>query len=214
MNRGEFASHHGSEGTGPTHPPIEYSGAGMYERDCLLADTFGPSCRRYALARATAYGLRRTFPAFSLVNSPSRMANFPFTSTYFMPWATWCGFSKVAMSRTAGRIDGLSGQVNALAFLPDGRLFAAGGEPGLAGEVGVWDVATDWGMPERNRDFGLTLGNIGVPAGPYLIIPFGGSSALRDLAGSYVDGYFSPLRYVGNYSGRPYVGLVKNLVGS
>ncbi|MGC1273469.1 MAG: c-type cytochrome domain-containing protein [Planctomycetaceae bacterium] len=39
-------------------------------------------------------------------------------------------------------LEGFSGKVNVLAFLPDGRLLAAGGEAGLAGEVGVWDVAT------------------------------------------------------------------------
>jgi len=39
-------------------------------------------------------------------------------------------------------IDGLSGQVNAIRFLPNGTIFAGGGEPGLAGEVGVWDRET------------------------------------------------------------------------
>jgi phospholipid-binding lipoprotein MlaA len=82
------------------------------------------------------------------------------------------------------------------------------------GLAGIFDVATDWDLPERNRDFGLTLGNVGVPAGPYLVIPFGGSSALRDLAGSYVDGYFSPLRYIGQYGGRQYVGMFKNVIGT
>jgi phospholipid-binding lipoprotein MlaA len=114
----------------------------------------------------------------------------------------------------------LSGPVTAANYLLQGEVGFAGEAMGrflvnsTVGVAGVFDVATDWGLPERSRDFGLTLGNIGVPAGPYLVIPFGGSTALRDLAGSYVDGYFSPLRYVGNYSGRPYVGLVKNLVGT
>ncbi len=39
-------------------------------------------------------------------------------------------------------IAGVSGQVNAIRFLPNGNLFVAGGEPGLAGEVGVWDRET------------------------------------------------------------------------
>jgi phospholipid-binding lipoprotein MlaA len=114
----------------------------------------------------------------------------------------------------------LSGPVTAANYLLQGEFDFAGEAMGrflvnsTAGVAGVFDVATDWGLPERSRDFGLTLGNVGIPEGPYLVIPFGGSSALRDLAGSYVDGYFSPLRYVGSYSGRPYVGLVKNLVGS
>ncbi len=82
------------------------------------------------------------------------------------------------------------------------------------GLAGVFDVATDWGLPERSRDFGLTLGTAGVPPGPYLVIPFGGSTAVRDLAGSYVDGFVSPRRYVGNYSGKPYIGLVRNVIGT
>jgi phospholipid-binding lipoprotein MlaA len=114
----------------------------------------------------------------------------------------------------------LSGPVTAANYLLQGEISYAGDAMGrflvntTIGVVGVFDVATDWGMPERSRDFGLTLGNAGVPPGPYLVIPFGGSSALRDLAGSYVDGFFSPLRYVGHYEGRPYVGLFKNVIGT
>jgi len=81
------------------------------------------------------------------------------------------------------------------------------------GVAGIFDVATDWGLPERNRDFGETLGTLGIPAGPYLVLPFRGPTALRDFAGSYVDGFFSPLYYV-HYSGRQYVGLVKSSLGS
>jgi phospholipid-binding lipoprotein MlaA len=114
----------------------------------------------------------------------------------------------------------LSGPVTAANYVMQGEIDYAGDAMGrflvntIIGVVGVFDVATDWGMPERSRDFGLTLGNIGVPPGPYLVIPFGGSSAVRDLAGSYVDGFFSPLRYVGHYEGRPYVGLFKNVIGT
>ncbi len=78
---------------------------------------------------------------------------------------------------------------------------------------GIFDVATGWGLPARHRDFGETLGVYGLPPGPYLVLPFRGPSAVRDLAGSYVDGYFSPLRYA-RYSGRNYVGLVRSSLGS
>jgi phospholipid-binding lipoprotein MlaA len=81
------------------------------------------------------------------------------------------------------------------------------------GVAGIFDVATDWGMPGRNRDFGETLGTLGIPPGPYLVLPFRGPTAVRDFAGSYVDGFFSPLYYV-HYSGRQYVGLVKSSLGS
>jgi phospholipid-binding lipoprotein MlaA len=78
---------------------------------------------------------------------------------------------------------------------------------------GIFDVATGWGLPARHRDFGETLGVYGLPPGPYLVLPFRGPSAVRDLAGNYVDGYFSPLRYA-RYSGRNYVGLVRSSLGS
>jgi phospholipid-binding lipoprotein MlaA len=114
----------------------------------------------------------------------------------------------------------LSSPVTAANYLLQGHVTYAGEAAGrflvntTLGVVGLYDVATDWGMPERNRDFGLTMGNIGIPPGPYLVIPFGGGSSVRDLAGSYVDGYFSPLRYVGRYDGRNYVGLLKSVVGT
>jgi phospholipid-binding lipoprotein MlaA len=81
------------------------------------------------------------------------------------------------------------------------------------GIAGIFDVATDWGLPAAHRDFGETMGVYGVPPGPYLVLPFRGPTAVRDLAGSYVDGYFTPLRYA-RYSGRNYVGLVRSSQGS
>ena len=57
------------------------------------------------------------------------------------------------------------------------------------GVAGIFDVATDWGMPSRNRDFGETMGTYGVPPGPYLVLPFRGSTDVRDFAGNFVDGY-------------------------
>ena len=81
------------------------------------------------------------------------------------------------------------------------------------GVVGIFDVASDWGMPGRDRDFGETLGTYGVGPGPYLVLPLRGPTAIRDFAGSYVDGFFSPLYYV-RYSGRQYVGIVKSSLGS
>jgi phospholipid-binding lipoprotein MlaA len=81
------------------------------------------------------------------------------------------------------------------------------------GVAGIFDVATDWGMPSRNRDFGETMGTYGVPAGPYLVLPFRGSSDVRDFAGNYLDGYLSPLHYL-RYGGSNYVGLMKSTLGS
>src|SRR3984885_2663202 len=83
------------------------------------------------------------------------------------------------------------------------------------GVAGIFDVATDWGLPDRSRDFGETLGVYGVGQGPYLVLPFRGPTAVRDLGGNYIDGFFSPLYYMHvQYTGKQYVGLVKSTIGS
>jgi phospholipid-binding lipoprotein MlaA len=81
------------------------------------------------------------------------------------------------------------------------------------GIAGIFDVATDWGLPARARDFGETLGSYGVPPGPYLVLPLRGATDLRDFAGNFVDGYATPLRYV-RYDGNAYVGWMKSTLGS
>ena len=39
---------------------------------------------------------------------------------------------------------------------------------------GCFDIATQAGIPNHKEDFGQTLGAWGVPAGPYLVLPFFG----------------------------------------
>ncbi len=48
------------------------------------------------------------------------------------------------------------------------------------GLLGVHDIASDLGVEKRNEDFGQTLGRWGVGSGPYVVIPFLGSSTVRD----------------------------------
>ncbi len=56
------------------------------------------------------------------------------------------------------------------------------------GILGLFDVASDLGIEKRNEDFGQTLGRWGVASGPYLVLPFLGSSTLRDaLSYGFVD---------------------------
>lgn len=55
---------------------------------------------------------------------------------------------------------------------------------GLAGCI---DVASMQGQPRIENDFGITLGVWGVPQGPYLVLPFLGSSSVRDGVGTGVD---------------------------
>jgi phospholipid-binding lipoprotein MlaA len=57
------------------------------------------------------------------------------------------------------------------------------------GIVGLIDVATKFGIPKNDEDFGQSLGFWGVPPGPYFVLPFFGPSNLRDAVGRIGDGF-------------------------
>ena len=61
------------------------------------------------------------------------------------------------------------------------------GTNSTVGVLGLMDVATGWGMPEKKEDFGLTLDTWGVGTGPYVVLPLFGPSNLRDTLASPVD---------------------------
>ena len=54
---------------------------------------------------------------------------------------------------------------------------------------GLFDPASELGLPIQRADFGQTLGKWGVPPGPYLVWPVWGSSSTRDSVGLAVDAY-------------------------
>ncbi len=63
----------------------------------------------------------------------------------------------------------------------------------LIGLGGLIDVADHYGkIPEKDEDFGQTLGFYHVGQGPYLILPFLGPSSLRDAGGLVVDMSLDP----------------------
>ena len=64
------------------------------------------------------------------------------------------------------------------------------------GLFGIHDVASQMGLEKHNEDFGQTLGRWGASPGPYLVLPFLGSSDLRDGIGTGVDIYADPLSEV------------------
>ncbi|AOS95587.1 putative phospholipid-binding lipoprotein MlaA precursor [Microbulbifer aggregans] len=65
------------------------------------------------------------------------------------------------------------------------------------GVVGLFDVAQRWGLePNDGEDFGQTLAVWGVPAGPYVVLPFLGPSTVRDVPGRWVDIYTDPIYYI------------------
>ena len=57
----------------------------------------------------------------------------------------------------------------------------------LMGMFGLFDLASEFGMPRYQEDFGQTLGYWGVGDGPYLVVPILGPSNVRDTAGWVTD---------------------------
>ena len=53
-------------------------------------------------------------------------------------------------------------------------------------------------LPLDETDFGVTLAKWGVPDGPYLVLPFVGSTSVRDFWRLPVDQYFDPLSWYAN----------------
>ena len=65
------------------------------------------------------------------------------------------------------------------------------------GVLGIFDVAKQWGYPDHDADFGMTLANWGVPEGPFLFLPILGPSGPRDAVGFGVDIAMDPFTWVG-----------------
>lgn len=86
--------------------------------------------------------------------------------------------------------------------LLQGKVKDAGGDfcrvalNSTVGILGLFDVATDLGLPKHNEDFGQTFGRWGADAGPYLVLPVFGPSSVRDGAGFVMDSLTNPLRQV------------------
>jgi phospholipid-binding lipoprotein MlaA len=66
------------------------------------------------------------------------------------------------------------------------------------GFVGFFDPASEMELPLDETDFGVTLAKWGVPDGPYLVLPFVGSTSVRDFWRLPVDQYFDPLSWYAN----------------
>ena len=61
---------------------------------------------------------------------------------------------------------------------------------------GFFDPATAAGLERHDEDFGQTLGKWGVPAGPYLMLPFFGPSSVRDAPTKLADDYTNVRHYI------------------
>ncbi|MDP6968734.1 MAG: VacJ family lipoprotein [Gammaproteobacteria bacterium] len=61
------------------------------------------------------------------------------------------------------------------------------------GVMGLFDVASHFGMYAQAEDFGQTLGYWGVESGPYVVLPLLGPSSVRDGISLTVDQQLDPL---------------------
>ncbi|WP_421859756.1 MlaA family lipoprotein [Oceanicaulis sp.] len=82
------------------------------------------------------------------------------------------------------------------------------------GVAGIFDVASQEGVPQHRRDFGQTLAVWGVGDGPYLVLPLLGPSNLRDATGRFVDRYPHPLNWSEEESGEAWAWGVRGLNGT
>lgn len=65
---------------------------------------------------------------------------------------------------------------------------------------GLFDVASDNGIPKHHEDYGQTLGVWGFGPGPYLVVPLLGPTTVRDAAARLALGtwFNSPTSYIGD----------------
>ncbi len=79
---------------------------------------------------------------------------------------------------------------NLLQAKPEGAAVALGrfAVNTTVGVGGLFDVATDAGVPTARESFSETLGSWGVGHGPYLVLPVVGPSSVRGASGQLVDG--------------------------
>lgn len=64
------------------------------------------------------------------------------------------------------------------------------------GLLGLFDVASHWGIAPHDSDFGQTLGRYGAQPGPYVFVPIIGPLNLRDGIGRIVDVATDPIGFL------------------
>jgi len=76
----------------------------------------------------------------------------------------------------------------------DSGRFAVNSTLGL---LGLFDVATEFGLEKHDEDFAQTLAVWGVPQGPYLVLPLLGPATTRGVPGGIFDAAANPATYIG-----------------
>ena len=115
------------------------------------------------------------------------------TYTLFIP-----RFARQGVGNFFSNIDDINVFVNNLLQLKLGDAASDSGRflvNSTIGVVGIFDLATDFGLAKHEEDFGQTLGRWGVGSGPYVMLPVFGASNLRDSFGLVLDTLFNPIQY-------------------
>jgi len=95
--------------------------------------------------------------------------------------------------------DNLGAPVSSISALLQGDIRNSATELGrfvvntTVGLVGFFDVATGMGLVQDEEDLGQTLGRYGIGPGFYLVLPFFGSSSLRDALGTAGTSAINPI---------------------
>jgi phospholipid-binding lipoprotein MlaA len=79
----------------------------------------------------------------------------------------------------------------------------------MFGVFGIFDVASELNIDRHSEDLGQTLGHWGVPAGPYLVLPFMGPSTLRDTVIMPIERRYDPIHYIDSDSLRLFTYTLK-----
>lgn len=70
------------------------------------------------------------------------------------------------------------------------------------GIFGLFDIASEAGLPKHNEDFGQTLARWGVADGPYVVLPILGPKTLRDAVAWPLDRQGDPTTHLADDSAR------------
>ena len=102
------------------------------------------------------------------------------------------------------------GQGEALRALAEVGRFVVNSTFGIAG---LFDPATELGLPRYESDIGIMFGRWGIPPGPFWVIPLVGPSSPRDAVGMVGDALLNPLSWLPPFW-LPYATGALNIVNS
>jgi len=112
--------------------------------------------------------------------------------------------------RFPSRLVSSVGQGEAMHALTETGRFLVNSTFGIAG---LFDPATDIGLPRYESDIGIMFGRWGIPPGPYWVIPLVGPSSPRDAVGLVGDALLNPLSWLPPFW-LPYATGTLNVVNS